>query len=95
MHDWDSNSPHCTRDLSLEYQIVHADYNEMKLAELANDLSDEIEITEYQSERLYRITNWDPKLDLKRLLRARGIVPLEEYIARISRGTGHIPTIQN
>jgi predicted amidohydrolase len=81
--EWWPESPNAVLELSLDYELVHADHNEQKIEALTREFPCGIEVTKYGPERLYKITSRDAALDVKLLLNERGIIRFHDYLSKI------------
>jgi hypothetical protein len=62
------------------------DHNEQKIKELAAAYNGAIDVVTHNHERLCQITSCDSALDLRGILRERGILRLEEYLRKAKFG---------
>jgi predicted amidohydrolase len=85
--EWWPETPASTIDLGLCFELVHFDHNEEKLKQLISMWGSQVEVTPFPAERLYRVTCWNPALDLGEILKERGILTLDQYLDRINEGT--------
>ena len=58
------------------------DHNDAQIEQLAAEYKDRVELTVYSQERIVRITSRNPAVDVRRLLREREILTLDDYLRR-------------
>jgi GT2 family glycosyltransferase/predicted amidohydrolase len=87
--EWGPTTPNPVVDLGLSFELVHFDHNAAQIKRLAAEYKDSVELTAYSQERIFRITSRDPAVDVRRLLREREILTLDDYLRR-AREASHV-----
>jgi predicted amidohydrolase len=83
---WGPDTPHAVADFGLDFELVHLDHNDARLRSLRSRFREQVEISEYEDERVCIVTSRDPTVAASTMLAELGILPLDGYLEMIRSG---------